>query len=125
MCVSGSGKLIDNNAVDLIEVDDLGELGDPISGISVGSAERRKKDILGRWVYEGASEFHTSLFDVEVIEPLAGRVYVGCCGMLAQVEGFVEAHAGPTRRHHVCGLNSTTPMVTVRWLWLHPVSSAS
>jgi hypothetical protein len=93
MCVSGSGKLIDNNAVDLIEVDDLGELGDPISGISVGSAERRKKDILGRWVYEGASEFHTSLFDVEVIEPLAGRVYVGCCGMLAQVEGFVEAHA--------------------------------
>jgi hypothetical protein len=41
-------------------------------------------------------------------------VYDGCCGMLAQVEGFVEAHVGPSRRDHVCGQNSTRPMVTVR-----------
>jgi hypothetical protein len=89
MCVPGSGKLIDN-AMKLPEVDNpiprgvlpktrpaIGALVHLISGIGVGSAGRRKKDIHGRWAYKDGGEFHTSLSVVEVTEPLAGRVYDG------------------------------------------------
>ncbi len=90
----------------------LGELVDLISGIGLGAAEHREKDLLGR-VYEyflgrfassegkGGGEFYTprsvvSLL-VEMIEPYTGRVYDGCCGsggMFVQAERFVEAHGG-------------------------------
>ena len=125
------GKLIDN-AMDLVEVDNpslrgvlpktysrpaldvrrLGELVDLISGIGLGAAEHREKDILGR-VYEyflgrfasaegkGGGEFYTPRsvvkLLVEMIEPYQGRVYDPCCGsggMFVQSESFVEAHGG-------------------------------
>ena len=125
------GKLIDN-AMDLVEIDNptlrgvlpksfsrpaldvrrLGELVDLISGIGLGSAEHREKDILGR-VYEyflgrfasaegkGGGEFYTPRSVVktlvEMIEPYQGRVYDPCCGsggMFVQSERFVEAHDG-------------------------------
>lgn len=141
------GKLIDN-AMDLIEVDNeslrgvlpktyarpsldvrrLGELVDLISGIGLGSAEHRNKDILGR-VYEyflgrfasaegkGGGEFYTPRsvvrLLVEMIEPFHGRVYDGCCGsggMFVQAERFVEAHGGNRNDIAVYGeeLNDTT-----------------
>jgi type I restriction enzyme M protein len=125
------GKLIDH-AMDLVELENpslrgvlpknfsrpaldvrrLGELVDLISGIGLGSAEHREKDILGR-VYEyflsrfasaegkGAGEFYTPRsvvkLLVEMIEPYRGRVYDPCCGsggMFVQSERFVEAHGG-------------------------------
>ncbi len=125
------GKLIDN-AMDLVELDNpilrgvlpktfsrpaldvrrLGELVDLISGIGLGSAEHREKDILGR-VYEyflgrfasaegkGGGEFYTPRSVVktlvEMIEPYEGRIYDPCCGsggMFIQSERFVEAHGG-------------------------------
>jgi type I restriction enzyme M protein len=125
------GKLIDS-AMDLIELDNpsligvlpktyarpgmnvrrLGELVDLISGIGLGAAEHREKDILGR-VYEyflgrfastegkGGGEFYTPRVVVrllvEMIEPFSGRVYDPCCGsggMFVQAERFVEAHGG-------------------------------
>jgi type I restriction enzyme M protein len=141
------GKLIDN-AMDLIELDNptlrgvlpktyarpsmdvrrLGELVDLISGIGLGAAEHREKDILGR-VYEyflarfasaegkGGGEFYTPRsvvkLLVEMIEPLSGRVYDGCCGsggMFVQAERFVEAHGGRRNDIAVYGqeLNDTT-----------------
>ncbi|MGY1762335.1 type I restriction-modification system subunit M [Geodermatophilus sp. SYSU D00779] len=141
------GKLIDN-AMDLIEIDNptlrgvlpktyarpsldvrrLGELVDLMSGIGLGSAEHREKDILGR-VYEyflgrfasaegkGGGEFYTPRsvvkLLVEMIEPLSGRVYDGCCGsggMFVQAERFVEAHGGRRNDIAVYGqeLNDTT-----------------
>lgn len=141
------GKLIDN-AMDLIERDNpslrgvlpksyarpsldprrLGELVDLISGIGLGSAEHRDKDILGR-VYEyflgrfasaegkGGGEFYTPRcvvkLLVEMIEPFSGRVYDGCCGsggMFVQAERFVEAHGGRRNDIAVYGqeLNDTT-----------------
>jgi type I restriction enzyme M protein len=125
------GKLIDD-AMDLVELDNpslravlpktfsrpaldqrrLGELVDLISGIGVGSAEHREKDVLGR-VYEyflgrfasaegkGGGEFYTPRsvvrLLVEMIEPYQGRVYDPCCGsggMFVQSERFVQAHGG-------------------------------
>jgi type I restriction enzyme M protein len=125
------GKLIDN-AMDLVELDNpslrgvlpktfsrpaldqrrLGELVDLISGIGLGSAEHREKDLLGR-VYEyflgrfasaegkGGGEFYTPRsvvrLLVDMIEPYQGRVYDPCCGsggMFVQSERFVEAHGG-------------------------------
>jgi type I restriction enzyme M protein len=141
------GKLIDT-AMDLIEADNaslrgvlpktyarpsldvrrLGELVDLISGIGLGSAEHREKDILGR-VYEyflgrfasvegkGGGEFYTPRsvvkLLVEMIEPLHGRVYDGCCGsggMFVQAERFVDAHGGRRNDIAVYGqeLNDTT-----------------
>ncbi len=141
------GKLIDT-AMDLIEADNpslrgvlpktfarpsldvrrLGELVDLISGIGLGSAEHREKDILGR-VYEyflgrfasaegkGGGEFYTPRsvvkLLVEMIEPLQGRVYDGCCGsggMFVQAERFVDAHGGRRNDIAVYGqeLNDTT-----------------
>jgi type I restriction enzyme M protein len=141
------GKLIDN-AMDLIELDNpslrgvlpktyarpsldtrrLGELVDLISGVGLGSAEHREKDVLGR-VYEyflsrfastegkGCGEFYTPRsvvkLLVEMIEPVDGRVYDGCCGsggMFVQAEKFVEAHGGRRNDIAVYGqeLNDTT-----------------
>jgi type I restriction enzyme M protein len=141
------GKLIDT-AMELIEADNpslrgvlpktyarpsldvrrLGELVDLISGIGLGSAEHREKDILGR-VYEyflsrfasaegkGGGEFYTprSVVQllVEMIEPLNGRVYDGCMGsggMFVQAEKFVEAHGGRRNDIAIYGqeLNDTT-----------------
>lgn len=141
------GKLIDN-AMDLIELDNpslrgvlpktyarpsmdvrrLGELVDLMSGIGLGSAEHRDKDVLGR-VYEyfigrfasaegkGGGEFYTPRsivrLLVEMIEPYSGRVYDGCCGsggMFVQAERFVEAHGGRRNDIAVYGqeLNDTT-----------------
>jgi type I restriction enzyme M protein len=141
------GKLIDN-AMDLIELDNpslrgvlpktyarpgldvrrLGELVDLISGIGLGAAEHREKDILGR-VYEyflgrfassegkGGGEFYTPRsvvkLLVEMIEPYSGRVYDPCCGsggMFVQTERFIEAHGGQRNDIAVYGqeLNDTT-----------------
>jgi type I restriction enzyme M protein len=143
----GIGKLIDG-AMDLIELDNpslrgvlpktyarpsldvrrLGELVDLISGIGLGAAEHREKDILGR-VYEyflgrfassegkGGGEFYTPRsvvrLLVEMIEPYSGRVYDPCCGsggMFVQAERFVEAHGGRRNDIAVYGqeLNDTT-----------------
>jgi type I restriction enzyme M protein len=141
------GKLIDH-AMDLIEVENpslrgvlpktyarpsmdtrrLGELVDLISGIGLGAADHRDKDILGR-VYEyflghfaategrGGGDFYTPRsvvrLLVEMIEPFKGRVYDPCCGsggMFVQAERFVEAHSG--RRYDIAvygqEMNDTT-----------------
>jgi type I restriction enzyme M protein len=111
-----------------MDVRRLGELVDLISGVGLGSAEHRDKDVLGR-VYEyflgrfasaegkGGGEFYTprSVVQVlvEMIEPLSGRVYDGCCGsggMFVQAEKFVEAHGGRRNDIAVYGqeLNDTT-----------------
>ena len=92
-----------------LDIRRLGELVDLISGIGLGAAEHREKDILGR-VYEyflgrfassegkGGGEFYTPRsvvrLLVEMIEPYSGRVYDRCCGsggMFVQAERFVEA----------------------------------
>jgi type I restriction enzyme M protein len=141
------GKLIDH-AMDLIELENpslrgvlpktyarpsmdtrrLGELVDLISGIGLGAAEHRDKDILGR-VYEyflghfaategrGGGDFYTPRsvvrLLVEMIEPFKGRVYDPCCGsggMFVQAEQFVEAHSGRRNDIAVYGqeMNDTT-----------------
>ena len=90
----------------------LGELIDLISGIALGEAGDRSKDILGR-VYEyflgqfaGAEgkrggEFYTPRsvvrLLVEMLEPYQGRIYDPCCGsggMFVQSEKFVQEHGG-------------------------------
>ncbi len=90
----------------------LGELVDLVSGIGLGDAESRSKDIIGR-VYEYflsrfasaegklGGEFYTPrcvvALLVEMIEPFKGRVYDPCCGsggMFVQSEKFVLAHGG-------------------------------
>jgi type I restriction enzyme M protein len=111
-----------------LDVRRLGELVDLISGIGLGSAEHREKDVLGR-VYEyflgrfassegkGGGEFYTPRsvvrLLVEMIEPYSGRVYDPCCGsggMFIQAERFVEAHGGRRNDIAVYGqeLNDTT-----------------
>lgn len=90
----------------------LGELIDLIGTISMGDAEHRSKDILGR-VYEyflsefasaegkKGGQFYTPRCVVgvlvEMLAPYKGRVYDPCCGsggMFVQSEKFVEAHGG-------------------------------
>jgi len=90
----------------------LGELIDLISGIGLGDAENRSKDILGR-VYEyflaqfvsaegkKGGQFYTPRtvvrILVEMLSPYKGRIYDPCCGsggMFVQSEEFVEAHGG-------------------------------
>ena len=89
----------------------LGQLIDLIGNITVGDAEARSKDVLGR-VYEyflsqfaGAEgkrggEFYTPRsvvkLLVEMLEPYRGRVYDPCCGssgMFVQSVEFIRAHA--------------------------------
>jgi type I restriction enzyme M protein len=90
----------------------LGELIDLISGIALGEAKDKARDVLGR-VYEyflgqfagsegkRGGEFYTPRSVVrtmvEMLEPYKGRVYDPCCGsggMFVQSEKFVEAHGG-------------------------------
>jgi type I restriction enzyme M protein len=84
----GSGVLPKTYARPGLDVRCLGELVDLISGIGLGAAEHREKDILGR-VYEyfpgrftsaggkGGGEFYTPRsvvkLLVEMIEPYSGR----------------------------------------------------
>jgi type I restriction enzyme M protein len=89
----------------------LGQLIDLISNITVGDAESRAKDVLGR-VYEyflsqfasaegkKGGEFYTPRCAVkllvEMLEPFKGRVYDPCCGssgMFVQSVEFIRAHA--------------------------------
>jgi type I restriction enzyme M protein len=89
----------------------LGQLIDLISNITVGDAEARSKDVLGR-VYEyflsqfasaegkKGGEFYTPRcvvkLLVEMLEPYKGRVYDPCCGssgMFVQSVEFIRAHA--------------------------------
>ena len=89
----------------------LGQIIDLISNISVGDAEARSKDVLGR-VYEyflsqfasaegkKGGEFYTPRcvvrLLVEMLEPYKGRVYDPCCGssgMFVQSVEFIRAHA--------------------------------
>lgn len=90
----------------------LGELIDLIGTISMGDAEHRSEDILGR-VYEyflgqfasaegkKGGQFYTPRcvvqLIVEMIEPFKGRVYDPCCGssgMFVQSEAFIREHGG-------------------------------
>ena len=89
----------------------LGQLIDLVSNITVGDAEARSKDVLGR-VYEyflsqfasaegkRGGEFYTPRsvvkLLVEMLEPYRGRVYDPCCGssgMFVQSVEFIDAHA--------------------------------
>jgi len=89
----------------------LGQLIDLITNISVGDADSRSKDIIGR-VYEyflsqfasaegkKGGEFYTPRcivrLLVEMLEPYKGRVYDPCCGssgMFVQSVEFIQAHA--------------------------------
>lgn len=89
----------------------LGQLIDLISGIRVGDAQARDRDVFGR-VYEyflgkfasaegkKGGEFYTPRcivqLLVEMLEPFKGRVYDPCCGsagMFVQSVKFIEAHA--------------------------------
>ena len=88
----------------------LGQLIDLVSNITVGDAEARSKDVLGR-VYEyflsqfasaegkRGGEFYTPRsvvkILVEMLEPYQGRVYDPCCGssgMFVQSVEFIDAH---------------------------------
>ena len=88
----------------------LGQLIDLVSNITVGGAEARSKDVLGR-VYEyflsqfasaegkRGGEFYTPRsvvkLLVEMLEPYRGRVYDPCCGssgMFVQSVEFIDAH---------------------------------
>lgn len=90
----------------------LGELIDLVSTISMGDAESRSMDILGR-VYEyflgqfatlegkKGGQFYTPTsvvrLLVNMLEPYKGRVYDPCCGsggMFVQSEKFIAAHGG-------------------------------
>ena len=114
----------------------LGELIDLISGIGMGEAADRSKDILGR-VYEyflgsfakaegkRGGEFYTPRSVVrvlvEMLEPYSsakksGRVYDPCCGsggMFVQSERFVEAHGGRSGDIAIYGQESN---YTTWWL---------
>ncbi|MGE0824882.1 MAG: type I restriction-modification system subunit M [Candidatus Binatia bacterium] len=89
----------------------LGQLIDLISNLTVGDADARSKDVLGR-VYEyflsqfasaegkKGGEFYTPRsvvkLLVEMLEPYKGRVYDPCCGssgMFVQSIEFIRAHA--------------------------------
>ena len=89
----------------------LGQLIDLVSNVSVGDADARSKDVLGR-VYEyflsqfasaegkKGGEFYTPgsvvRLLVEMLEPYNGRVYDPCCGssgMFVQSMAFIRAHA--------------------------------
>jgi type I restriction enzyme M protein len=99
----------------------LGELVDLISGIGLGAADHREKDVLGR-VYEyflgrfaasegkSGGEFYTprSVVKVlvEMVEPFSRRVYDPCCGsggMFVQADRFVREHGGNRNRISVYG----------------------
>lgn len=95
-----------------LDKQNLGGLIDIFSGITLGDAESKAKDVLGR-VYEyflgqfalaegrKGGQFYTpeSIVKllVEMLEPYSGRVYDPCCGsggMFVQSEKFVKSHQG-------------------------------
>lgn len=95
-----------------LDKQNLGGLIDIFSGITLGDAESKAKDVLGR-VYEyflgqfalaegrKGGQFYTpeSIVKllVEMLEPYSGRVYDPCCGsggMFVQSEKFVKNHQG-------------------------------
>jgi len=106
------GVLPKNYARPTLDKHRLGELIDLISGIGLGDAENRSKDILGR-VYEyflsefasaegkKGGQFYTPRGVVRVLvamlAPYKGRVYDPCCGsggMFVQSEKFIAEHGG-------------------------------
>jgi type I restriction enzyme M protein len=106
------GVLPKNYARPQLDKHRLGELIDLISGIGLGDAENRAKDILGR-VYEyflsefasaegkKGGQFYTPRGVVrtlvEMLAPYKGRVFDPCCGsggMFVQSEKFIEQHGG-------------------------------
>jgi len=118
------GKLPRDYARRGIPAHRMGELIDLIGKITVGTAEARAKDVLGR-VYEYflgkfaaaegklGGEFFTPRsivrLLVEMIEPFEGRVHDPCCGsggMFVQSEQFVEAHGGSKRDISIYGQES-------------------
>ena len=104
----------------------LGELIDLVSGIAMGEASDKARDMLGR-VYEyflggfagsegkRGGEFYTPRSVVrvlvEMLEPYKGRVYDPCCGsggMFVQSEKFVESHGGRIGDIAIYGQESRT-----------------
>ena len=105
------GVLPKNYARPVLDKQRLGQIIDVISNITVGDAEARSKDVLGR-VYEyflsqfastegkKGGEFYTPRcvvrLLVEMLEPYKGRVHDPCCGssgMFVQSVEFIRAHA--------------------------------
>ena len=105
------GVLPKDYALPSLDTRRLGQLIDVVSNITVGDADARSRDVLGR-VYEyflsrfaategrRAGEFYTPRHVVrllvEMIEPYRGRVYDPCCGsagMFVQSQAFIDAHA--------------------------------
>lgn len=95
-----------------LDTQSLGGLIDTIATITIGNAEAKSKDVLGR-VYEyflgqfalaegqKGGQFYTpeSIVKllVEMLEPYQGRVYDPCCGsggMFVMSEKFIESHQG-------------------------------
>jgi len=106
------GVLMTNYARPTLDKRVLGELVDLVSDISLGDAESKKRDILGR-VFEyflgkfanaegkAGGEFYTPRsivrLLVSMLEPYEGRVFDPCCGsggMFVQSEEFVREHNG-------------------------------
>lgn len=102
----------------------LGELIDLIGNIGFMQKAHESQDLLGR-VYEyflgqfadaegkKGGQFYTPAsivrLLVEMIEPLEGRVYDGCCGsggMFVQSEKFVKSHQGNIRQLSIFGQES-------------------
>ena len=102
----------------------LGQLIDLISGIGLGDAESRSKDILGR-LYEyflsqfasaegkKGGQFYTPSYVVrllvEMLAPYGGRVLDPCCGsggMFVQSEKFIDAHGGNSDAISIYGQES-------------------
>ncbi len=106
-----AGALPKDYARPALDKQRLGQLIDLVSGIRVGDAEARSKDVLGRVCEyflsrfarsEGkrGGEFYTPhkvvRLLVEMLEPYRGRVYDPCCGsagMFVQSVEFIRAHA--------------------------------
>ena len=105
------GVLPQDYARPVLDKQRLGQLIDLVSNITVGDAEARSQDVLGR-VYEyflsqfasaegkRGGEFYTPRsvvkLLVEMLEPYKGRVYDPCCGssgMFVQSVEFIAAHA--------------------------------
>lgn len=95
-----------------LDTQSLGGLIDTIATITIGNAQAKSKDVLGR-VYEyflgqfalaegqKGGQFYTpdSIVKllVEMLEPYQGRVYDPCCGsggMFVMSEKFIESHQG-------------------------------
>ena len=94
-----------------LDTQQLGRLIDLVGNVTVGTADARSKDVLGR-VYEyflsrfacaegkKGGQFYTPrcvvTLLVEMLQPYRGRVYDPCCGsagMFVQSVAFIDAHA--------------------------------